>query len=80
MDARTDDGQKVITKAHPEHSSGELTKGDNAKSKKGRVVILLRQSHLILFYISTKYHQNIPKGIRVTELTRNQFQKQNKGR
>ena len=23
-DARTDDGQKVITIAHPEHSSGEL--------------------------------------------------------
>ena len=25
MDARTDDGQKVITIAHPEQSSGELT-------------------------------------------------------
>ena len=24
MDARTDNGQKVITIAHPEHSSGEL--------------------------------------------------------
>ena len=24
MDGRTDDGQKVITIAHPEHSSGEL--------------------------------------------------------
>ena len=24
MDGRTDDGQKVITRAHPEHSSGEL--------------------------------------------------------
>ena len=24
MDARIDDGQKVITIAHPEHSSGEL--------------------------------------------------------
>ena len=35
--------------------------------------------HLILFYISTKYHQNISKGIRVTELTRNRLQKQNKG-
>ena len=29
---------------------------------------------LILFYISTKYHQNIPKGIRVTEWTQNLFQ------
>ena len=25
-DARTQDGQKVITIAHPEHSSGELNK------------------------------------------------------
>ena len=25
---------------------------------------------LVLFYISTKYHQNIPKGIQVTERTR----------
>ena len=36
-------------------------KGDNTKSKKGRVVILYATSHLILFYISTKYHKNIPK-------------------
>ena len=26
MDGRTDDGQKVITTAHPENSSGELKK------------------------------------------------------
>ena len=26
MDGRTDDGRKVITIAHPEHSSGELKK------------------------------------------------------
>ena len=29
---------------------------------------------LILFYISTNYHQNIPKGIGVTEWTLNLFQ------
>ena len=29
---------------------------------------------LVLFYISTKYHQNIPKGIWVTEWTQNLFQ------
>ena len=29
---------------------------------------------LVLFYMSTKYHQNIPKGIRVAERTRNLFQ------
>ena len=29
---------------------------------------------LVLFYISAKYQQNIPKGITVTEQTRNIFQ------
>ena len=28
---------------------------------------LLAILHLILFYISTKYHKNIPKGIQLTE-------------
>ena len=44
----------------------------------------VRKAELFLYvtchYISTKYHQNIPKDIRVTKQTRNQFQKQNKGR
>ena len=45
-------------------------KGDNVKSKKGR-----DRTHCHTpVYISTKYHQNIPKGIRVTEQTLNQFQ------
>ena len=103
-------------------SLSNITKGDNTKSKKGRVVILVcdtpsgpalyfcqvplkyskgyssyrvginffqikqrvitpkvrkaelsflyKTSRLVLFYISTKYHQNIPKGIQVTEQTR----------
>ena len=64
-------------------SISNKTKGDNSKStrKKARVVILvcvrkpellfLYATHLLaLFYISTKYHQNIPKGIQVTEGTR----------
>ena len=50
-----------------------ITKGDNAKSKKDRIAILVRDI-LVLFYISAKYHQNIPKGIRVTKRTRNLFQ------
>ena len=29
--------------------------------------------HLVLFYISTKYHQNIATGIRVAKETRNQI-------
>ena len=35
-------------------------------------------TRLILFYICTKYHKNIPKDILLTAWTRNQFQKQNK--
>ena len=29
--------------------------------------------HLVLFYISTKYHKNIPKGLWLTEQIRNQW-------
>ena len=32
-DGRTDDGQKVITIAHPEHSSGELKKKNGRKKE-----------------------------------------------
>ena len=54
-------------------SISNKTKRNNSKSKKARVVILLHDMsscRLVLFYISTKYHQNIPKGIQVTERTR----------
>ena len=30
--------------------------------------------HLVLFYLSSKYHQNIQKGVQVTEKTQNLFQ------
>ena len=53
-------------------SISNKTKGDNSKSKKGRVVIVT--CRLVLFYISIRYHQNILKGIPVTEQTRNLFQ------
>ena len=48
--------------------------------KKAELLFFYATRHLILFFISTKYHQNILKGSRVTQLTLNQFQKQNKGR
>ena len=53
-------------------SLSNITKGDNAK-RKAELSFLCATRHLILFYISTKYHRNIPKGIQVTELTRNQW-------
>ena len=35
----------------------DIRKGDKAKSKKGRVVIVYMTRCLVLFYISTKYHK-----------------------
>ena len=60
-----------------DYHSSNITKGENAKSKRGRVLYVTR--HLVLFYISAKCHRNIPKGIRVTELTRNLFSNNTKG-
>ena len=45
-------------------SFSNKTNGDNSKTKKATVV------HLVLFYISTRNHQNIPKGIQVTAQTK----------
>ena len=44
------------------------------KVRKPELSFLYPTRHLALFYISTKYHQNIPKGIRVTERTQKQIQ------
>ena len=46
-----------------EKSISNITKGDNSKSKKAKVVILVCDMSSVLFYISTKYHKNIPKGL-----------------
>ena len=40
------------------------------KVRKPELSILYVTCHLVLIYISTKYHQNIPKGIQVTKRTR----------
>ena len=40
------------------------------KVRKPELSFLNVTHHLVLIYISTKYHQNIPKGIQVTERTR----------
>ena len=44
------------------------------KVRKAELSILYAIPRLILFYIFAKYHRNIPKGIPVTEQTRNLFQ------
>ena len=42
------------------------------KVRKPELSFLYATRPFILFYISTKYHKNIPKGIRLTEQTQNQ--------
>ena len=44
------------------------------KVRKAELSFLYMTFHLVLFYISTRYHQNILVGIPVTEQTRNLFQ------
>ena len=44
------------------------------KVRKAELSFLTMTRRLILFYISTKYHLNTPKGSRVTEGTRNLLQ------
>ena len=51
-----------------------ITKGDNSKSKEGTEVILVRNMSSCPILSSTRYHQNILKGIPVTEQMRNLFQ------
>ena len=45
-----------------------------AKGRKAELSFLYGTHHLVLFYSSSRYHQNILKGIPVTEQTRNPFQ------
>ena len=44
------------------------------KVKKAELSFMYVTHHLVWFYLSSKYHQNIPKGIQVTEQKRNLFQ------
>ena len=52
-------------------SNSNKRRGDNSKNKKARVIILVSNtsSHPVLYFYQES--QNIPKGIRVTEWTRN---------
>ena len=47
-DGRTDDGRKVITIAHPEQSSGELTK--TIKLKKNLISLVVYSYFYVFFF------------------------------
>ena len=46
-----------------EKSISNKIKGDNPKVRVPELSFLYMTRHLVLFYISTKYHKNIPKGL-----------------
>ena len=43
--------------------------GNNSESMKARVAFLYPTHHQDVFYITVKYHDNIPKGFQVMEQT-----------
>ena len=49
---------------------GTEQRDEISKVRKPVLSFLYATPQLVLFYISTKYHQNIPKSIQVTEWTR----------
>ena len=65
-------GVTELTQNQIQTHEGEIT----PKVRKPELSFLYAKRHLVLFYISNKYYQNIPKGIRVSGQTRNQIQTQ----
>ena len=58
-------GQEIYFKTNQREITQKVT-----KVRKPGLTCLCATRVLVLFYISTKYHQNIPKGIQVKERTR----------
>ena len=49
---------------------GKISKGHNSVNNVGGVTILFSAHRLIMVYICTKFHENIPDGIKFIERTR----------
>ena len=74
---------RVVILVHDTSITVKYNKGRTPKVRKAEFSFLYAKYRLVLFYISTKYHKNIPKGLWLTERTRNQriiTVKYNKGR
>ena len=48
----------------------EIFKGHNSLKNVGRVMVLNLAHHLMMFYICTKFRENISRGFKVLEQTR----------
>ena len=48
----------------------KITKGNNSAKNADGAMLLISACHLIMLYISTKFHENILNGIKVIEWTR----------
>ena len=63
--------RKLYTPRHTSYTGGIIKQQViTPKVRKPELSLLYATRHLILTYISTKYYQNIPKRIQVTEWTR----------
>ena len=51
------------SKGYSSYRADEKNKGRSPKARKLELSFLYATRHLVLFYISTKYHKNIPKGL-----------------
>ena len=73
-----------VLQSRDKKSNSNTRRGDDSKrKKKPKLSFLYVTCHLVLFDITTKYHQNIPKSVRLTKRTLNQCiisVKYNKGR
>ena len=73
-----------VFKLQSRDKKSNTRRGDNSKSKKKpKLSFLYVTCHLVLLFITTKYHQNIPKSVQLTQQTLNQCinsVKYNKGR
>ena len=77
VDRRTDgwtDGRTIGCLYRTLLQAGAIKMEITPKVRKAELSFLYATCCLVLFYISAKFHQNIPKGIRVTKRTRNLFQ------
>ena len=62
-----------VLQSRVKKSKSNTRRRDNSKSeKKPQLSFLYVACRLVLFFITTKYHQNIPKSVRLTYRTLNQ--------
>ena len=62
-----------------QNSHSQILKGTNSKNVQTRVTVLVSACHLIILYMSMKFHENILNGFQVIEGTQNYHCRISKG-